>query len=463
MKTRSTPPCPPNLHAFVDLRALIRQDGETPAQRRRFGLEHESLLKQPLKLLLTWCAEHRHRLDGPQRTDTFFSRLHAVRALSDVSAFVLGMLTAAGLLTYNGSAPVNLLYFLLFALVLPLLGSLLSLIALLRTPNRHAVRFDADAIFQRLFAFISRRRPLPEDALPAELARLYGLMHSQRLALLFSSGMLLSLLVLVASTDIAFGWGTTLQLSPQTFSRWIGTLALPWKTWLPDAVPSAELVAHSRFFRLGGTLEPSLVAHAAELGAWWRFLAMTLLVYAVVPRLLLWLFARYRFGRALRQAMLSLDGVPELLAQMREPLVLMHAEETETPLQPHPRSFVGTKQRQKRYDTVLGWALERAEIAEALRRYAVETPSIREAGGRCSPAHDRETVQHCQGDAAVFVKAWEPPTMDFVDFLLDLAHSGIRSVDLFLLGQDGEPQPQEREIWNAKIGALGLNTVRFAR
>jgi hypothetical protein len=100
------------------------------------------------------------------------------------------------------------------------------------------------------------------------LANWIVIRRSQELALAFSVGLFLALLLVVASEDIAFAWSTTLQITPEGFHRFLNTVALPWREWLPQAVPSVELIEQSHYFRLGGKLSREMVAHASQMGEW---------------------------------------------------------------------------------------------------------------------------------------------------------------------------------------------------
>ncbi len=86
------------------------------------------------------------------------------------------------------------------------------------------------------------------------LANWIVIKRSQFVALFFSIGLGLALLVVVATKDIAFAWSTTLQITPESFHTFLEMLATPWKTWFPSAVPSLELIEKSQYFRLGDSL-----------------------------------------------------------------------------------------------------------------------------------------------------------------------------------------------------------------
>ena len=55
---------------------------------------------------------------------------------------------------------------------------------------------------------------------------------------------------LIVFTDLAFGWSTTLDVTPAEFAHWLHLVAAPWSWVMPAAVPDADLVEISRYFRL---------------------------------------------------------------------------------------------------------------------------------------------------------------------------------------------------------------------
>ena len=89
-------------------------------------------------------------------------------------------------------------------------------------------------------------------------------------------------------------------------------LAAPWASWLPGAVPSIELIEASRYFRA----DPRLSVDAAALGQWWTFVALCLVVYAALPRIVLLVIALWRTRSAFEWTVVHLPGARELLYRL---------------------------------------------------------------------------------------------------------------------------------------------------
>ena len=73
---------------------------------------------------------------------------------------------------------------------------------------------------------------------------------SQTAAVMFNVAALVTAVMLVTFSDLAFGWSTTLDVPAATASRIVQAIASPWASFAPLAVPSPELVEQSQFFRL---------------------------------------------------------------------------------------------------------------------------------------------------------------------------------------------------------------------
>ena len=180
------------------------------------------------------------------------------------ASFILGVFYTVGILQYDGSAPINLLTAFFFLVLLTGLFSLMSLYFLLSiylpvVPGKEFLSL----LYRRLnfaTAFLSRLsgRFMPESLdgmeidqlLPARTRKLWLLKLVSGAGLWFSVGIVSGVLFLASTQDLAFYWSTSLGLDSERMREWIAAISLPWKTLGPSAVPSANLVEVSRFFRI---------------------------------------------------------------------------------------------------------------------------------------------------------------------------------------------------------------------
>lgn len=252
-----------------------------------------------LSKLDAWLAQQ--PLGEPSPGHRLDARLRWLKALTGLFGLLLGAGFMAGLVAYDGSRQVSVLWLLGFA-GLQLLLSALALIYLLRGGERLPLLSElVSHLPARLYQGPLRRLMDARNTRDgfASLHVPFLLWLSQRFALTFSVAALVMLVLYVIFQDIAFGWSTTLQLSPASFHTFTHWLALPWSWLWPAAAPSLELVQTSQFYRMGDVITDD----PAQLGRWWPFLVMTWLVYAVLPRYLLLRLSRRRWGQACCQAL----------------------------------------------------------------------------------------------------------------------------------------------------------------
>jgi len=455
-----------DLKRYLDLAALLEKDSSTPSERRAFGLKHSDKKHDPVAQLCIWIEARRHKLVPPLMSEKVDLFLYRVTVILVAAAFVLGLFSGAGLLSYSGKEPVNLIYFLAMVVLLPLSTMLLSVAAMLRADRTKNLLVHISPAYwmEWLFSLVGRKREETDDLFTISPSVLNWIVirRSQMLALAFSSGLLVALLGVVATRDIAFAWSTTLDLSDTAFHAFLKTVALPWRVWLPSAVPSLELVSQSHYFRLGGALSGSMVSHAALLGTWWKFLAMATLFYAVLLRVIFLLIATIGYKRALQRAMLRLDGADMLLREMNQPLVTTQATETENAYRQVESGYKRVLHTLKdSYDIAQGWAIPKARLSVICDSLGVAASGYYEVGGNNPLEEDRRIADLSHGDVALFVKAWEPPTMDFVDYLLMLA-AHADSVVIIPVGTEKsalKASDKEIGVWIRKIAALDQKKV----
>ena len=454
------------LKTYIDLYELLKYDKSTPQDRRAFGLLHESMKGNPVSQLSAWVKEHRERLYTPLLSEKIDRVLYHVSLFLVLIAFVLGLFSGIGLLSYNGKEPVNLIYFLAVAVFLPLGTMTLSLFAMLRANRARNLLVHVSPAYwmERLLQFFSKEREASLELISFNPLVLNWIVirRSQMLALAFSVGLLVALLGVVATRDVAFAWSMTLDLSDTQFHTFLDAVALPWAKWLPSAVPSLELVMQSHYFRLGGKLSEEMVSHAALLGTWWKFLVMATLFYAVLLRGFFYLVATWGMKRALDKAFLTLDGAGILLKDMNEPLITTHAQSQESSFLPGSTDYERLLHHlDASYDSIQGWSIPKALLMTICDTMKITASHLDEVGGNNVLEADREIIERSKGDVLLFVKAWEPPTMDFVDHLLMLA-KGVDQVVVVPVGtlqSAFKPSAKEVDVWLRKIVALEQKNI----
>ena len=450
-----------NIKSYVNLYELLKITPSTREENRAFGITHVMLKKRPIDQLLTWIEEHKHRLKRPLLSETFSSYLYRVTFALVVIAFALGLLTGIGLLSYSGREPVNVIYFIAVVIFFPLLTMTLTLIAMLGASSAQNVLIHLSPAFwmEKIVGMMPAKveESIKTFQINPLLANWMILKRSQIIVLFFSLGLLLALLGVVVTKDIAFSWSTTLHISPAGLHEFLTVLALPWREFIPSAVPSLELIEQSQYFRLGEKLNEEMIAHASQLGEWWKFLALATLFYAIFLRILMYVLVSFGYSRALKRSLLTLKGTTKLLREINEPIISTHAKRKERTFIPHEKSYEQiVSSLDASYDCIHGWAIPYEKLLLLGDSMQVIAPNYFEAGGTNSFDEDSEVISKSHGEVLLLVKAWEPPTMDFIDYLNDLAEK-VDKVIVMPIGtkkNDYEAMDKEIDVWENKLSLL---------
>lgn len=401
-----------------------------------------------------------------------------------VGVFV-GWSTAAALLQIEVHAGrINVVLCLGLLVVAPLLLGLIGVVAWL-VSNRDVGRFDAAPASGpggvRGWLFGRGTRALLPATLRDDLEVLLGRVAatdrrvgrarralvfgwSQRFGLAFSSGALLATLTLVVFTDLAFGWSTTLDVDAASVHRLTRAWAAPWAWLWPEAAPSFDLVETTRHFRVASNEPHVHFIDPIRYGGWWPFLVASILVYGVLPRGLLLAWASWRTGEECGRAVALTPGVDRLLERLTTPLVESRAVEAEGEI--GRAASVGVPSvglaewlgaNGEGELLAIAWAESLTDHA-LIDRLGPDAGSVRvrDAGGRRSLEEDAQRIEEARaasGPVLLCVRAYEPPVLEVLDFLVALraAIGEERRLAVWLSGG----RAAERDAWLRKLATLG--------
>jgi len=459
-----------NLKSYLDLHELLEENTSSREENRAFGLAHVLLKNKPIEQLLAWQKEHATTLKKPTLGDTFSGYLYGLTLTLVSIAFILGFFSGIGLLAYSGHEPVNVVYFMTMVIFVPLLTMSLTLLSMLRANSAQSLLVHISPAYwmEKLLSLLPHK--IQDDMKDLKINPLLLnwiiIKRSQVIALFFSLGLLIALLAMVVTKDIAFAWSTTLHITPQAFHDFLNTLAFPWREIFPSAVPSVELIEQSQYFRLGDRLSEKMINNASKLGEWWKFLAMATLFYALFLRFLMYLLASFGFHRAIGKSFLSLTGANKLLREMNEPIITTTASKEEVVFIPSTENYTQIiNQLDTSYDIVQGWAISKENLVVLSDSMHVIAPKFFEVGGTNSLAEDKEIISKSHGEILFFVKGWEPPTMDFVDYLEALS----AKVDKVIVVPVGTAQKHYVveamyvDVWDRKLTEINKANVWLKR
>ncbi|WPL17993.1 hypothetical protein Thiowin_03041 [Thiorhodovibrio winogradskyi] len=284
------------------IKARIEQPEHTPAHRR-----------QALRL---WLAERRRGEDPSLRALLPGASFARGQRLVTLLLIVLGLITggtiASALLQYEGDHAVNVSWyvFVLVILQLGLASFTLGGWLLRRSKSMQQALRDVSLLaqlirplFARVAHWVQRHRlgQMPPEVRERAQARqgllqahfsLYGpasylpmLVPVQAFGIAFNIGAIFTTLLLLWFTDLAFGWGSALNVDPAVTYHLTRLVALPW-SWL-----FGEGVGYPTLAEVAGTRihlkDPLSLSDAEHLRAWRWFLVCAVFTYGLLPRVLL--------------------------------------------------------------------------------------------------------------------------------------------------------------------------------
>ncbi len=400
-----------------------------------------------------WLARAR---EGESAEEVFGS----VTLVAVLLGGLLGGLAAAAALAFDGpSGRVNVVLVLAVLVGVQWLGLAVAVLALVpggdRLPLLGTLHGSA---WRRLLARMARRDAVRGVARVFRGGRLGGALHervrrlllvswSQVAATAFTVGALAWTLALVAFTDLAFGWSTTLDVTAQQAHRGAVLLATPFGWAWPAAVPSLELVEATRFFRVAPA---AAGADPVLLGRWWPFVVACIGCYALLPRLVLWFAVSRSLRGAIAEVFVAAPGAQRVLARLDAVSIETRATTPEDAA-PGPAAALGLTEALPEAATVVSWsgALEgHADAAAAGARLGLAADGLHRAGGHLDLAQDEAVVRalrDVRGAIVVAVRGFEAPVLELRDFLESLrdAVGAERQVVLALLDCD-DPAPWAR-------------------
>jgi hypothetical protein len=295
---------------------------------------------------------------------------------------------------------------------------------------------------------------------------------TQVFAVWFNLGVLTATLLKVIGSDLAFGWQSTLQLSTEAVYKGAMALALPWSWIVPEnlAHPTLEQIEGSRIILKNGIG----LLNSPDLAAWWPFLCFAVLVYGLLPRLVLLIFATIMKKKALNRVSFNRVSFDKLLLSLSSPAIdtrgeakhgdSHHARSTAPPsvteiegLNDPVRVLVPEDIQIENLDDDLGhhvMALFRAPLSHTVP--VTLDPTL-------DWSHIEKLIPGSGGRLALLMESWQPPIREVLNYIRGIKSQGGTDFKLYLLmtgkpGLDGgltPPTDAEFRIWKEKIHALG--------
>lgn len=290
--------------------------------------------KTDKSLLLDWLAFRKEEYYQEKGKDklallpgTIFSLAYKWIAWALLlSGGIAGISLAYSFLAYHGTRPVNVAVFIAFFVVFQVILIFFTLVFLgqrlaggknqkktFRIPMVHSL---VAGLFFNLSAKIFKKSPGVIEYKDMFFWPIFIL--TSLFAFGFSAGSLGITFFRVIVSDMAFGWQSTLMTTSKGIHDLVSFMALPWSWFVPlgFAHPDLAQIEGSRIILKEGIM----VLATKDLVSWWPFICLSILFYAVIPRLCL-LFIGVMAQSNVRNLHLKRPGFRQLIVRMQSPVM----------------------------------------------------------------------------------------------------------------------------------------------
>ena len=477
------PDRPFRLAELIDLELQLAQDRD--ASIEQLEARDEPIARRLAQSNLRGRAALRAWLEDVRGAGASIGeRIAELRDLAARGLFACGLLagiaSVGGWLLSGTGSPINVIHF--WPAVIGLQLALLAPWLLAALPQRWLGRALPWLIGRSLVAALRLDSAAVSRAL-AELRRLDWLYSRLRLwlvtaltqsfALGFNLGALGAFVAIPYVDDPAFGWRSRLLDAPEVAAL-AESIALPWRGWLPRAVPAHDDVAATRYSSIDRSLaRDDRPGPAGVWAVWWSFLVASLVSYGLLPRLLLWTVSQIGVRWELRNAPRAHTDLEHLQQRLAGPLLDTRANRPESALPPTDARPAAWSPLPPGPVHVLCWSgvpLDDAQIRSELARARVEVAGAIARVGLLDQAQDRRALAALGGlpngaAACLVVPAWEPPVGEHLDFVRELrgALGSGRTLCVLLHPLAGPATADDAEHWRSRLQALGDPWLCLAR
>ncbi|MDH3726377.1 MAG: DUF2868 domain-containing protein [Myxococcales bacterium] len=467
------------LAELIDFEVQLAADHDRPndelvARDRAIALRWPDEPKTSSDLVARWVASLRRSSTTP----TVGERIARVHIMANWVVFfvfaLIGAAVAVAVLQFTGDHPINVLVVLGVFVLLQLINLFGTIVAFLwsRFSPGFLARFPLGALIRRLIVRMvgaeEAGRFLARRALYPRVERWVLFRTMQVGAVAFNVGALATFIAAVSFTDLAFAWSTTLQVGAESIQRFCEVLAAPWRPWLPDAVPTLDLVHATQYFRLDSAYvnapAGARVQNPAVAGGWWPFLLMCLLVYGLLPRLVLVGWGSVGMRRAFKNLPFDTPDEAEVIVRLTTPWV-RHVHKKDpgnmAPLGEGHRPL-GQPERFSKDELAVAVRWRDAEISDDAfsirlreRFGAVIEGPIASAGGH-DHAEDQALLERLKGGeqpVVVVAEPWNAPDRAFKRFVRSLRENGHPRRKIYVSLTAGGDDEQ-RDVWAGYLAEL---------
>lgn len=491
---------------LIDLEYCLSKDRETPPAElhrrdRQIYLDFtgQAATRSRDGLIYQWLAARKQQLfdDAPGPGRLVSQGFMQLSFFFVISAAIFGLISGLVFFTYSGTTPVNVLNFLFIFIFSQLLMLIfLFLAAGLRLIGVNVVPSPVVSIYGSLSTRLLRRFRNLSERLPGAQADALGQLEgifkknrsvygqlfywplfrlSQQTMIGFNTGLLIATCFRILTSDIAFGWQSTIQFSSGFMHRAATIMALPW-SWIvpPDyAHPTIAQIEGSRIILKEGIYH----LQTQDLISWWPFLVLCLLFYGILVRLMMLLVSRVGQYRAMRKVKLNRPALLQLSRRLTTPLMSNQAEPAgEDPASPF-QPGVDSSAAETPFEPLGVLLLVPFDIAENYNSSLIER-TLQNSG--LTVLDERSIQANYEADQAlldelstfswpesggivIVMESWMPPIQETLSLIRSVRTGAGAQIPIFvfLLGLEGDDrhigsvQAVDRQVWQQKLDSLG--------
>ncbi len=450
-----------------------------------------------------WIKAKRENSEKISPGRIYNSAVRLIFLIFALTGFATGIGAAASYLSYSGTRPVNIAIYIFVFVFFPVILILLSMVTLMA--SRIKLLGDASqvpyslmlSLIKKTASFFGLDKISGENriAFQASIGKIkvnrgkYGKLYFQTVftifqftGLMFSSGILLATLFKVITSDIAFGWQTTIQTAPEKIYTLAGYLSTPWSWLLTNEIahPTIEQIEGSQII-----LKDNIVhLISADMASWWPFLCFAVIFYTIIPRTLLLAVGLISKKMILNKASRKNIGKDKLIHLLTSKHMVFEKNGSNG-YNPSPTdetfNKLGNRVVSPTDDRIVALIPEDIFSSQFTDLLAEKVGNILgtisnmvmiTGDAKEDKVVIKETLDSFHSDQAgvilIVLEAWLPPIKETIDYIKDIRQRTGRSVRI-IIWLTGKPLPgsisstgvkeSDLKVWNWKIDAIGDESI----
>ncbi len=306
--------------------------------------------------------------------------------------------------------------------------------------------------------------------------------YIQLIAFSFSIGLALGMLVPSDAAFVWFGWSDDLS---KVFS-W----ASFWSPVSPEFAPSIDLIEKT-YVNTADDIKEKILPYLHLAAEWWKFIFMSIVVYGIIPRIVLWKIGQQRLEKAIDRSIESISGAETLYHRLRDGSVsfdnkgrkpVVPFEEKDLNNLSNGLEGVMEKKREpvssnsdlehKLYTNeesdnqpIVLWNIELEDAKVVEDDYGINLIDTVAAGGENDFEDDVDIAQGMEGKITIVVSSWTP-SIDIDDFLETLeSNEKVEKIRFILarLPDHSKVKGDDLEVWTNKIDTFKNMWIKESR